>query len=86
MLAAHPATAHRVALRLAQWFVADEPPPDLTPLGNPPIAQGPTTGPVGPFVRTPRATGQVPRTRPGAPAIPGEATPPPVEAAPLPRT
>ena len=29
MLTAHPATAHRVALRLAQWFVADEPPPAL---------------------------------------------------------
>ena len=29
MLAAEPATAHRVALRLAQWFVADAPPPAL---------------------------------------------------------
>ena len=29
MLATHPATAHRIALRLAQWFVADEPPPAL---------------------------------------------------------
>lgn len=29
LLAAHPATAHRVALRLAQWFVADQPPPAL---------------------------------------------------------
>lgn len=29
MLAAHPATARRIALRLAQWFVADEPPPAL---------------------------------------------------------
>lgn len=28
-LATHPATAHRVALRLAQWFVADRPPPAL---------------------------------------------------------
>ena len=53
--------------------IADEPPPDLTPLGAPP-----TTGPspVGPFIRSPRTTGQVPRTRPGAPPIPGEATPP----------
>ncbi len=53
--------------------IADEPPPDLTPLGA-----GLTTGPspVGPFIRAPRATGQVPRTRPGAPPIPGEATPP----------
>jgi serine/threonine-protein kinase len=53
--------------------IADEPPPDLTPL-----ASGPTTGPspVGPFIRAPKASGQVPRTRPGAPPIPGEATPP----------
>ena len=53
--------------------IADEPPPDLTPLGAPP-----TTGPspVGPFIRSPRTTGQMPRTRPGAPPIPGEATPP----------
>ncbi|MEZ5607423.1 MAG: DUF1800 domain-containing protein [Burkholderiaceae bacterium] len=29
MLAAHPATARRVALRLAQWFVADTPPAAL---------------------------------------------------------
>ncbi|QTD44665.1 DUF1800 domain-containing protein [Ottowia testudinis] len=29
MLAARPATARRVALRLAQWFVADAPPPAL---------------------------------------------------------
>ena len=29
MLAAQPATARRVALRLAQWFVADQPPPAL---------------------------------------------------------
>ncbi|CAM5792786.1 DUF1800 family protein [Ottowia pentelensis] len=29
MLAAHPATARRIALRLAQWFVADAPPPAL---------------------------------------------------------
>ena len=59
--------------------IADEPPPDLTPLGA-----GPSTGPspVGPFIRAPRATGQVPRTRPGAPPIPGEATPP----NPVPRT
>jgi uncharacterized protein (DUF1800 family) len=28
-LARHPATAQRIALRLAQWFVADEPPPSL---------------------------------------------------------
>jgi hypothetical protein len=53
--------------------IAHEPPPDLTPLGS-----GPSTGPspVGPFIRAPRTTGQVPRTRPGAPPIPGEATPP----------
>lgn len=30
MLAAHPATARRIALRLAQWFIADEPPAALT--------------------------------------------------------
>ena len=29
LLSQHPATAHRVALRLAQWFVADQPPPEL---------------------------------------------------------
>ena len=29
MLAAQPATARRLALRLAQWFVADQPPPTL---------------------------------------------------------
>ncbi len=29
LLARHPATAQRVSLRLAQWFVADEPPPAL---------------------------------------------------------
>ena len=29
LLSQHPATARRVALRLAQWFVADEPPPAL---------------------------------------------------------
>lgn len=28
-LARHPATAQRIALRLAQWFVADQPPPEL---------------------------------------------------------
>ena len=28
-LARHPATAQRIALRLAQWFVADAPPPAL---------------------------------------------------------
>jgi uncharacterized protein (DUF1800 family) len=30
MLATHPATAQRIALRLAQWFVADTPPKALT--------------------------------------------------------
>ncbi len=29
MLARHPSTAHRISLRLAQFFVADQPPPDL---------------------------------------------------------
>lgn len=29
MLARHPATAQRISLRLAQWFVADHPPPAL---------------------------------------------------------
>jgi uncharacterized protein (DUF1800 family) len=29
MLARHPATAQRIALRMAQWFVADTPPPAL---------------------------------------------------------
>jgi eukaryotic-like serine/threonine-protein kinase len=74
-----PATGAELRAELLR--VAEEPPPDLTPLGNPTTGQhattpGTTTGPVGPFVRTPRATGQQPRTRPGAPAIPGEATPP----------
>ena len=47
--------------------IADEPPPDLTPLGA-----GLTTGPspVGPFIRAPRATGPVPRTRPARPRSP----------------
>ncbi len=61
-------------LRAELLRVADEPPPDLTPLGNAATTTGPS--PVGPFIRTPRQTGPVPRTRPGAPAIPGEATPP----------
>jgi serine/threonine-protein kinase len=63
-------------LRAELLRVADEPPPDLTPLGRPPAPNASTTGPVGPFIRTPRQTGQLPRTRPGAPPIPGEATPP----------
>jgi eukaryotic-like serine/threonine-protein kinase len=68
-----PATGAELRAELLR--VADEPPPDLTPLGQPPAT---TTGPrpVGPFVRDARQTGQQPRTRPGAPAIPGEATPP----------
>jgi eukaryotic-like serine/threonine-protein kinase len=75
-----PATGAELRAELLR--VADEPPPDLTPLGNPPTADsgtsGPPTGPspVGPFIRAPRQSGPVPRTRPGAPAIPGEATPP----------
>ena len=60
-------------LRTELQRIADEPPPDLTPLGAPPA---PAPSPVGPFIRAPRASGQVPRTRPGAPPIPGEATPP----------
>jgi serine/threonine-protein kinase len=90
--------AHRPAtgaeLRAELLRVAEEPPPDLTPLGTPPATSGPS--PVGPFVRAPRHTGQQARTtgqharttgqqpqttgqhrtRPGAPPIPGEATPP----------
>jgi serine/threonine protein kinase len=69
-----PATGAELRAELLR--VADEPPPDLTPLGRPPAPNASTTGPVGPFVRTPRETGQQPRTRPGAPPIPGEATPP----------
>jgi len=69
-----PATGAELRAELLR--VADEPPPDLTPLGRPPAPNASTTGPVGPFVRTPRQTGQQPRTRPGAPPIPGEATPP----------
>src|SRR5262245_803700 len=69
-----PATGAELRAELLR--VADEPPPDLTPLGRPPAPNASTTGPVGPFIRTPRQTGQQPRTRPGAPPIPGEATPP----------
>ncbi len=69
-----PATGAELRAELLR--VADEPPPDLTPLGRPPPPNASTTGPVGPFVRTARQTGQQPRTRPGAPPIPGEATPP----------
>src|SRR4051794_8790060 len=69
-----PATGAELRAELLR--AADEPPPDLTPLGRPPLPNASTTGPVGPFVRTARQTGQQPRTRPGAPPIPGEATPP----------
>ncbi len=61
-------------LRAELQRISEEPPPDLTPLGNPPTGSIPS--PVGPFIRAPRTTGQVGRTRPGAPRIPGEATPP----------
>ncbi|MET0144795.1 MAG: serine/threonine-protein kinase [Ilumatobacteraceae bacterium] len=61
-------------LRSELQRISEEPPPDLTPLGAPP--SGPVPSPVGPFIRVPRNTGQVGRTRPGAPRIPGEATPP----------
>ena len=49
--------------------IADEPPPDLTPLGS---RRRPTPGPspVGPFVRAPRATGQVAAHPPGRAADP----------------
>jgi serine/threonine protein kinase len=64
-------------LRAELQRIADEPAPDLTPPtlqhSSPP---GPVPSPVGPFIRAPRTTGQVSRTRPGAPPIPGEATPP----------
>ena len=83
-----PATGAELRAELLR--VADEQPPDLTPLGNPPANHTTGPSPVGPFVRSPRqtgqqprqtgqqprVTGQQPRTRPGAPAIPGEATPP----------
>jgi serine/threonine protein kinase len=100
--------AHRPAtgaeLRAELLRVAEEQPPDLTPLGTPPSATTTGPSPVGPFVRVPRSTGQHARqtgqqprqsgqqarqtgqharqtgqharTRPGAPPIPGEATPP----------
>ena len=72
--------AHRPAtgaeLRAELLRVAEEPPPDLTPLGTPPSATTTGPSPVGPFVRSARPTGPQPRTRPGAPPIPGEATPP----------
>jgi serine/threonine protein kinase len=90
-----PATGAELRAELLR--VADEQPPDLTPLGTPPSVHTTGPSPVGPFVRSPRqtgqqprttgqqprttgqqarTTGQQPRTRPGAPAIPGEATPP----------
>ena len=64
-----PATGAELRAELQR--VADEPPPELdgTPLSGPPGRAG-VAGPAGPVVRT----------RPGAPRIPGEATPPnPVE-------
>src|SRR5829696_5739891 len=53
-----PATGAELRAELLR--VADEQPPDLTPLGTPPAH---TTGPspVGPFVRSARQTGQQPR-------------------------
>jgi serine/threonine protein kinase len=72
-----PATGAELRAELLR--VAEEPPADLTPLGTPPDpGSGPPTGPspVGPFIRASRQTSQQPRTRPGAPPIPGEATPP----------
>jgi eukaryotic-like serine/threonine-protein kinase len=58
-----PATGAELRAELQR--VADEPPPDVdgTPLSVPPTV---SPGPAGPVVRT----------RPGAPRIPGEATPP----------
>ncbi len=64
-----PATGAELRAELQR--VADEPPPEVdgTPLSGPPGRVG-GAGPAGPVVRT----------RPGAPRIPGEATPPnPVE-------
>jgi eukaryotic-like serine/threonine-protein kinase len=64
-----PATGAELRAELER--VADEPPPEVdgTPLAGPP-GRGGMAGPAGPVVRT----------RPGAPHIPGEATPPnPVE-------
>ncbi len=60
-----PATGAELRAELQR--VADEPPPEVdgTPLSVPP-AHGSSAGPAGPVVRT----------RPGAPRIPGEATPP----------
>src|SRR6188472_3450984 len=55
-----PATGAELRAELLR--VADEPPPDLTPLGNPSTTNtGPS--PVGPFIRSPRPTGPVARTR-----------------------
>ena len=54
-------------LRAELQRIADEPPPDLTPLGAPPA---PAPSPVGPFIRAPRASGQVaahPSRRPADP-------------------
>jgi eukaryotic-like serine/threonine-protein kinase len=60
-----PATGAELRAELQR--VSDEPPPEIdgTPLSVPPTP-GPSPGPAGPVVRT----------RPGAPRIPGEATPP----------
>jgi len=74
-----PATGAELRVALAK--VAGEPPPDLTPAGQPP---GPVPSPVGPYTRAPssrnRDTGRQ-RAVPPAPLrppsrIPGEATPP----------
>ena len=63
-------------LRAELQRIADEPPPDLTPL-EPHRRPTRCPSPVGPFIRAPRARpARSPRTRPGAPPIPGEATPP----------
>ena len=81
--------AHRPAtgaeLRAELLRVADEPPPDLTPLGTPPAVTTTGPSPVGPFVAhrprhdRPAAAHRARARRP----IPGEATPPnPVPPAP----
>ena len=77
-----PATG--AELRVALQHVAGEPPntlePDRADAPPPRVANGvrPVRQPAPrrAIRPPPRATGQQPRTRPGAPAIPGEATPP----------
>ena len=70
-----PATGAELRAELLR--VADEPPPDLTPLGRPAATERLDHRPGRARSSAPPARpARSPRTRPGAPPIPGEATPP----------